>query len=32
MTDADGYTLPLSALDRDNLIAWHVDGVAGVGG
>jgi uncharacterized Zn-binding protein involved in type VI secretion len=31
-TDADGYTLPLSAIDRANLIAWHVDGVAGIGG
>jgi uncharacterized Zn-binding protein involved in type VI secretion len=28
-TDGDGYTKPLSATDRANLIAWHVDGIAG---
>lgn len=31
-TDADGYTLLLSAVDRANLIAWHVDGMAGLEG
>jgi uncharacterized Zn-binding protein involved in type VI secretion len=28
-TDGEGYTMPLCAADRANLIAWHVDGCCG---